>query len=180
MAIFNIFQITNSVDDNQLIKLDVIYNIQLLTNCKYVRERGFYMLKLVRKNDDVFYNDTKLKINVQKSKGPGNEVVYIFGLPESNGAQWISLSKLKQGINEIYPKAKIYTKDGVSKPGKDYVLTTEEELEIATMKKRYDEIIEAAKARYVPKPDLDVNVKELSLEEKLEKLEQVKKFFGLE
>lgn len=138
------------------------------------------MLTLVRKNDEVFYNDTKLKINEQKSKGPGNEVVYIFGLPESNGAQWISLSKLKQGLNELHPKAKVYTKGQLSKPVQEYVLTTEEEQEIATMKKRYDEIIELAKSRYVPKPDLDVDVKELSLDEKLAKLEEIKKYFGLE
>lgn len=137
------------------------------------------MLALVRKNDEVFYNDTKLKINEQKSKGPGNEVVYISGLPEAYGAQWISLSKLKQGLNELHPKARLRTKELV-KPVQEYVLTTEEEEEIATMKKRYDEIIELAKARYVPTPDLDVDVKELTLEQKLAKLEEVKKYFGLE
>ena len=137
------------------------------------------MLTLTRDGNAVFCNGQALTINAQASKGPGKEVVYIGGLPGSNGAKWISLSKLQEGTNELHPKGQ--TRAGHQKSSKlDYTLTEAENQEIAGLQRRYDDIIEAAKARYVPKPDLDVNVEVLSLDEKLAKLEEIKKYFGLE
>lgn len=143
-------------------------------------EEENFMLTLTRDGNAVFCNGQALTINAQASKGPGKEVVYIEGLPGSNGAKWISLSKLQEGTNELHPKAQVRDGAGQKSSKLDYTLTEAENQEIAGLQKRYDEIIEAAKARYVPKPDLDVKIEDLSLDEKLAKLEEIKKYFGLE
>ena len=67
------------------------------------------MLKLERIEDKVYYNGVELKINKQASKGPNNEVVYIKDCLESNGQTWISLNRLKDGINEIECKGRVVT-----------------------------------------------------------------------
>ena len=103
------------------------------------------MLELTRKLDKVFFGNKELYINKQSSKGPNNEVVSIDGLPESNGQKWISLSKLKEGINHFECKGKVFTKTG--SVGK-YSLTEEEKKEVETLKNRIDSIIEVAKHRY--------------------------------
>ena len=130
------------------------------------------MLTLVRKDDRVFYNDIELTINAQASKGPNNEVVKIAGLPNSKGQQWVSLSKLKQGTNQIACKARVVKTQ-------KYKLTDAEVAEIKKHQDAIDKIIAAAKERYVPMPNLDVDVKSMTKEQKLELASQLEKYLGL-
>lgn len=137
------------------------------------------MLVLTRKGDKVYYNDVynndiELKINAQASKGAGNEVVNIDGLPSSNGQKWVSLSKLQQGTNNITCKARI-----VSKTTQKYELTPEEAKEVATLQGKIDAIIEVAKARYVAKPNLNVDIASLSDAEKEALIEQVQNYIEM-
>ena len=118
------------------------------------------MLKLERIEDKVYYNGVELKINKQASKGPGNEVVYIKNCTEANGQTWISLSRLQPGINEIECKAR-----EISATNK-YELTDAEKSRIAELQAEIDAIKEAAKARYVAKPNFNVNVANLTADEK--------------
>ena len=118
------------------------------------------MLKLERIEDKVYYNGIELKINKQASKGPNNEVVYIKDCLESNGQTWISLNRLKDGINEIECKGRVVTSHN------KYELTNEEKSRIAELQSEIDAIIEKAKARYVAKPNLNVNVAKMTAEEK--------------
>lgn len=100
------------------------------------------MIKLTRKGRDVFYEGTKLTRVDQATKGPGNEVIKIEGLEGSNGAKWISLSKLQEGLNEIEVKGKTVTNSG------SYTLTQSEKDEIAKLQKRIDEIKAIGRKRY--------------------------------
>lgn len=131
------------------------------------------MLKLVRTGDEVYFEGRKLVINAQASKGPNNEVVKIEGLPGSNGQKWISLSRLKEGENEFECEARKFSK------AQKYTLTAEEQEEVDRLQARIDEIIENAKSRYVPMPNLSVDPSKLSEEERLELIEQIKKYYQL-
>lgn len=131
------------------------------------------MLKLVRTGDEVYFEGRKLVINAQASKGPNNEVVKIEGLPGSNGQKWLSLSKLKEGENEFECEARKFSK------AQKYTLTAEEQEEVDRLQARIDEIIENAKSRYVPMPNLSVDPSKLSEEERLALIEQIKKYYQL-
>ena len=117
------------------------------------------MITLIREGRDVFYEGTKLTRVDQASKGPGNEVIKIDGLPGTNGAKWISLSKLKEGLNEnIEVKGKEVTNSG------SYTLTQSEKDEIAKLQKRIDEIKEIGRKRYQltkPKDLTKMSIEEL-------------------
>ena len=132
------------------------------------------MLKLERIDDEVYYNGMKLKINKQKSKGPKNEVVYIKDCPEANGQTWISLSRLVDGENEIECKARELKTHKT--PAPKYELTKDEESRIAELQAEIDKIIDTAKARYVEKPNLDIDISTLSEEEKQAHIEQVQNY----
>lgn len=128
------------------------------------------MLKLERIENEVYYNGIKLKINKQASKGPGNEAVYIKDCAEANGQSWISLSRLQEGINEIECKARELTTH------KKYELTKEESSRIAELQAEIDAIKEAAKARYVEKPNFKLDISKLSEAEKQAHIEQVQNY----
>lgn len=132
------------------------------------------MLKLNRKENEVYYNGIKLRINKQASKGPGNEVVYIKDCPEANGQTWISLSRLEEGENEIECKARELKSRPA--PAPKYELTKEEAAQVAELQAKIDVIIDAAKARYVERPNLDIDVTTLTEEEKQAHIEQVEKY----
>ena len=135
-------------------------------------------LVLTRKENDVFFENKKLTMVAQTTKGPGNEVIKIEGLPNSNGKKWISLSLLNQGINELTCTAKDVTRH--AQPAKRlYTLTSEEDLQVKALQAQIDTIIDAAKARYVARPNLDVDASKLSLEERQALAEQIKKYFNL-
>lgn len=112
------------------------------------------MLVLERKGQEVFYQGRKLTIVAQASKGDNKEVVKIEGLEGSNGQKWVSLTKLKEGINEVETQGKVMN-------SKKYVLTLEETQQIEALQAQIDAIIEVAKKRYVPHKD----IKEMSIEE---------------
>ncbi len=115
------------------------------------------MIKLTRVGRDVFYEGTKLTRVDQATKGPGNEVIKIDGLEGSNGAKWISLSKLQEGLNEIEVKGKTVTNSG------SYTLTQSEKDEMAKLQKRIDEIKEIGRKRYqLTKP---IDLTKMSIEE---------------
>jgi len=116
------------------------------------------MIKLTRVGRDVFYEGTKLTRVDQATKGPGNEVIKIDGLEGSNGAKWISLSKLQEGENEIEVKGKIVTNSG------SYTLTQSEKDEMAKLQKRIDEIKAIGRKRYEltkPKDLTKMSIEEL-------------------
>lgn len=116
------------------------------------------MMKLTRVGRDVFCEGTKLTMVEQATKGPGNEVIKIDGLEGSNGAKWISLSKLKEGLNEIEVKGKIVTNSG------SYTLTQSEKDEMAKLQKRIDEIKAIGRKRYEltkPKDLTKMSIEEL-------------------
>lgn len=128
------------------------------------------MLKLERIENEVYCDGVKLRINKQASKGPNNEVVYIKDCDGANGQTWISLSRLKEGINEFECKSRVVTTHN------KYELTTEEKLRIEELQKEIDEIKENAKKRYVEKPNFKVDISKLSEEEKQAHIEQVEKY----
>lgn len=128
------------------------------------------MLKLERIENEVYYNGTKLRINKQASKGPGNEVVYIKDCPEANGQTWISLSRLHDGENEIECKARELTTHN------KYELTKDELSRIAELQAEIDAIKAAAKARYVEKPNFKVDISKLTEAEKQAHIEQVQNY----
>ena len=107
------------------------------------------MLKLIRTEDGVFYNDRKLTIVAQATKGVGKEVVKIEGLQGSNGAKWISLNKLSMGENVIEP-----VKREVTSGGKNYELTADEQARVDALQAEIDAIKARARQRYVKNPGL--------------------------
>lgn len=131
------------------------------------------MMKLERINDEVFFEGKKLTIVAQATKGPGKEVVKIEGLPGSNGQKWISLKRLEQGINEIQCEAREVT------VGAKYKLTAEEQARVNELQNEIDEIINAAKARYVAKPDLNIDPSKMTEAERLAKIAELKAYLGL-
>lgn len=101
---------------------------------------------LTRKGNEVFYGAAQLTINPQASKGAGNEVVNIAGIPGTNGQKWISLSKLREGDNTLELKGRDIVATG------SYTLTPEEKTQVDALQAQIDAIKEAARARYVAKP----------------------------
>ena len=132
-------------------------------------------LVLTRNQNEVFYEDKKLTIVPQSTKGPGKEVVKIEGLPGSNGKKWISLSLLKDGLNELTCQPR----EVVSSPTKKYNLTQEESLKVSKLQGEIDKIIEVAKSRYIPKPDLTVDTSKMTPEEKETFRLNLMKYYGL-
>lgn len=108
------------------------------------------MLVLERKGNEVFCEGRKLTIVPQTTKGPNKEVVKIEGLEGSNGQKWISLTKLKEGLNELDCQAREVTSSSVG----GYSYTKEELEELKKLEARIAEIKAQAKARYVAKPKL--------------------------
>lgn len=104
------------------------------------------MLKLIRTQDGVFYNDKKLTIVAQATKGPGKEVVKIEGLPGSDGAKWISLNKLSMGENDIVPVKR--------EVAGGYSLTDDEKARIDELQGEIDAIKERARKRNANKGSL--------------------------
>lgn len=131
------------------------------------------MLVLERKGQEVFHNGSKLTIVEQATKGPGKEVVKIKGLEGSNGQQWISLSRLVEGRNEVECQGREVT------TAAKYTLTPEEAKKVKKLQDELDQIIAQAKARYVKKPDLNIDPSKMSEAERLAKIEEVKKYYGL-
>jgi len=134
------------------------------------------MIKLIRNGDSVKYEGQELRILQQKSKGPGQEYVILVGIPECDELrrEYIKLSKLHEGLNEVVLTPKV---DKVTT--QKYALTDEEKAELAQLESRILEIKENAKKRYQSRPKFDFKVEDLSEAEKLEKIEQLKKFLGL-
>ena len=131
------------------------------------------MMKLERINDEVFFEGKKLTIVAQATKGPGKEVVKIEGLPGSNGQKWISLKRLEQGINEIQCEAREVT------VGQKYKLTAEEQARVNELQNEIDEIINAAKARYVAKPDMNIDPSKMTEAERKAKIAELKAYLGI-
>lgn len=129
-------------------------------------------LTLVRQGKEVTCNGVKLTMVEQKTKGAGNEVIKIEGLAGSNGAKWISLSKLQEGENVIHPVAKQVVSTG------SYTLTPEEKKQVDALQAQIDAIKAKAKARYVAKPKFLSNVEfaALSPKEQLEYTESMNKY----
>ena len=130
-------------------------------------------MKLERINDEVFFEGKKLTIVAQATKGPGKEVVKIEGLPGSNGQKWISLKRLEQGINEIQCEAREVT------VGQKYKLTAEEQARVNELQNEIDEIINAAKARYVAKPDMNIDPSKMTEAERKAKIAELKAYLGI-
>jgi len=104
------------------------------------------MLQLTKQGKDVYHEGKKLTRVDQATKGPGNEVIKIEGLPGSNGAKWISLSKLKEGLNQVEVSGKQVTSTG------SYTLTPAEKEEVDKLQARITEIKDAARLRYQSQP----------------------------
>lgn len=130
------------------------------------------MLVLERKGDEVFCNGQKLTIVAQASKGPNKEVVKVAGLEGANGQKWVSLSKLKEGLNEIECNGREVS------TSKAYVLTEEEKAQVAELQSQIDAIIEVAKARYVAKPKLNIDPSKLSEEERVAYIANLEKYIA--
>jgi hypothetical protein len=124
------------------------------------------MLTLVRNGKDVFHNGIKLTRVDQATKGPGNEVIKIEGLEGSNGAKWISLSKLQEGTNEVNVQGKVITNTG------SYTLTPQEKAEVDKLQARIDEIKSIARSRFQPKK---VDLTKLSAEDLEKYIAQLRK-----
>ena len=101
------------------------------------------MLKLVRTEEGVFYEGRKLTIVPQTSKGVGKEVVKILGLPGSDGAEYISLSRIPMGENEVQPQKR-----------SSCLLTDEEKKRIDELQGEIDAIKAKARQRNLKKVDL--------------------------
>lgn len=130
------------------------------------------MLELERKGNEVYCQGQKLTIVAQATKGPGKEVVKIKDLPGSNGQTWISLSRLSEGLNTIECKAR-----EVASTSK-YSLTSEEKARIDELQAEIDAIINAAKARYVAKPNMNRNPANMTEAERLELASQLEAYIA--
>lgn len=130
------------------------------------------MLTLTRKGSEVFFGDKKLVINAQASKGPGNEVVKVEGLPGSNGQKWISLSKLVEGDNTFETKKREVTFSS----SKTYELTDAEAQEVKLHQDAIDTIIARAKERYIPKVNLKLDPAKMTQDEVEKAIAQLSKY----
>jgi len=135
-------------------------------------------LVLIRKDRDVYHDGTKLTRVDQSTKGAGNEVIKIEGLPNANGKKWVSLSLLAEGVNELTCTARDVTRHAQT-PSQKYVLTADEQHIVTQLQAQIDAIVNAAKARFVPKPDLNVDPSKMTPEEREAKIAEVRKYFGL-
>lgn len=133
------------------------------------------MLVLERKGMEVYCEGVKLTIVPQATKGPNKEVVKVAGLRGSNGQKWVSLSKLKEGINEVETQGREVTITST----RSYQLTPEESQKVKELQSQIDKIIEGAKARYVAKPKLDVDPTKMTEEERQAKIQEIMKYYGL-
>lgn len=117
-------------------------------------------------------NGVKCPVNKQESKGPNKEVVNIKKVVGPQYQEWISLSRLQEGVQEVELKPR---KEVVL--GAKYTLTKEEQEEVDSLKARIEEIIEGAKKRYVPsKLNLNLDVSKLSEEQRQQEIEKVMKY----
>jgi len=126
------------------------------------------MLKLIRTENGVFCEGKRLTIVTQATKGPGKEVVKIEGLQGSNGAKWVSLSKLSMGENVIEP-----IKREVTSGGKSYELTAEEQKKVDELQAEIDAIKARARQRYVKNPGLKTQT-QLEAMNEAERLEYIR------
>ena len=141
-------------------------------------------LILVRKGSEVYYNDVALTINAQASKGPGNEVVKVEGLQEANGQKWISLNRLVEGTNELTLQGRSVTRGTKAKVAKvDYILNIVECDEVtklneqtAKLEAQVEAIKDAARARFVPKPNFDIDPSTLDESGRADMIAQVEKW----
>lgn len=128
---------------------------------------------LTRNGNEVFHNGVKLTIVEQRTKGPNQEVVKIEGLEGSNGQKWLSLRNLVEGENEVETKGREVTRRN------KYTLTVEEKALVDEYQSKIDEIVNAAKDRYVSKPNLNLDPSKMSEADRLAKIEEIKKYYGL-
>ena len=127
------------------------------------------MLELVRNGRTVTCKGQKLTMVEQASKGPGNEVIKIEGLEGANGAKWISLSKLQEGLNQVNTKGKEVVAT------QSYTLNMVEKAEIDKLQARINEIKEQARKRYVAKPQF-VDPTGLTKEQREQKALEIEKY----
>ena len=138
-------------------------------------------LVLIRKDRDVYFENKKLPRVDQSTKGPGNEVIKIDGLPNSNGKKWISLNLLAEGVNELTCTARDVTRHAQTPSQKrNYVLNADEQHIVTQLQAQIDAIINAAKARFIPKPDLNCDPSKMTLEEREAKAAEIRRYFGLQ
>ena len=105
------------------------------------------MLELKRIGDEVYYKDQRLTQIKQSKTKDGKErpnVVIIDGLPGTNGQKHMSITKLVEGLN-VFNDNDLKGRE----VNKDYELTEEEQERVNELQGEIDDIIEAAKARYV-------------------------------
>lgn len=137
-------------------------------------------LILTRTGKDVYFEGRKLTRVDQSTKGPNNEVIKIDGLPNSNGKKWISLGLLAEGDNSLTCTARDVTRHPQTATQKrNYTLTDGETAQVKALQAQIDAIIDAAKARFVPKPDLSLDPSKMTLEERQKAVEQIMKFYNL-
>ena len=130
------------------------------------------MLVLERKGNEVFCEGQKLTIVAQATKGPGKEVVKVAGLEGSNGQKWVSLSKLAEGLNEVECNGREVASS------QKYTLTAEEKAHVAKLQAEIDSIITEAKARYVAKPNLNVDPSKMSEADRLALASQLEAYIA--
>jgi hypothetical protein len=127
------------------------------------------MVELVRSGNVVSCNGIKLTMVEQKTKGPGNEVVKIEGLPGANGQKWVSLRSLQEGLNQVNTKGREVVAT------QSYTLNMVEKAEIDKLQNRINEIKEIAKQRYVAKPTF-VDPTGLTKEQRELKAQEIEKY----
>ena len=135
------------------------------------------MVVVIEKNGlTIKVNGVECPVNKQESKGPNKEVVNIKKVVGPQYQEWISLSRLKEGSQEIELKPR---KEVVL--GAKYTLTKAEQDEIDSLQARINEIIEGAKKRYVPTSiNLKCDPTKMTLEQRLAKIEELKRYMGVE
>lgn len=142
------------------------------------------MLELIRTGNEVTYNGTKLTIIAQASKGPNNEQVKIAGLPGANGRSYISLSKLKPGLNKLELDVKTRALNNSVQVAQKYRLTSDEQAQVDKLQNQIDDlkaqindIVNVAKARYVEAPK-DCDPSQLTEEERKAAIEQAEAYLN--
>lgn len=135
------------------------------------------MLTLYKDGLKVMHNNKPLRVNLQSNKkdGKGDPVVYVGGLLGAGGQQWISLSRLKEGRNDIITKTRSKRANSSG-----WSLTDDERKQIDALQKQIDDIKAKAKERHNSKPNLKLNPSEMSDEQKLAEVEKLRKFLGLD
>lgn len=134
------------------------------------------MITLERRGNEVYHAGTKLSINPQASKGPGNEVVNISGVEGSNGKKWMSLSKIQEGTHDYDAAPRSGGRTTSNKfVTPSYTLTSSEQNEVTRLEQEKQKIINRAieRTKFLSRLSEPDSIPEEDREAAIERLQKI-------